>query len=129
MIKIFKKQPQHLKIGQRGERAARRYLRRHGYRILSKNYTYGKCELDIVAEHRKTGILVFAEVKTRTKGQLTLPREAVNFQKRENIRKAARQYVRAHKFFDKCIRYDILEVIAPEFAVTHIENAFNGEKR
>lgn len=126
MMALFKKRAAHIKTGIRGERAARAYLRRHGYRILAKNLRYGKCELDIVAEEKKTGILVFAEVKTRQSGQWALPREAVDFQKRENIRKAARQYIRAHALYEKFVRYDILEVLAPAYTVTHLLDAFDG---
>ena len=126
---LFAKLPKHLRTGQRGEAAARDYLRRHGYRILDKNVRLGKKELDIVAEHKKTGVLVFAEVKTRHEGQLAAPRLSVGFKKRENIRKAAQRYIKRHRLQEKYVRYDIIEVLAPQYTVNHIENAFDGHRR
>ena len=56
------------KIGEIGEETAERYLKRHGYRILDKNYavriaagpTIG--EVDIIC--KKNGVINFVEVKT-----------------------------------------------------------------
>ena len=50
--------------GARGERAAARHLRRHGYRILARNLRTPRGELDLVARHAH--VLVVIEVKTRT---------------------------------------------------------------
>ena len=51
-------------IGDFGERMAARFLRRHGYRIVARNYRAGHLELDIVAKNRSE--IVFVEVKTRS---------------------------------------------------------------
>ncbi len=48
--------------GLRGEDIAARHLTAKGYRILSRNYRGGRCELDIIAEKGDT--IVFCEVKT-----------------------------------------------------------------
>ena len=41
-------------IGKKGERLAARYLRRHGYRILAKNWRSHRHEIDVIARERKT---------------------------------------------------------------------------
>ena len=51
-------------FGRAGEQYAVRSLEKNGYRILVTNYKAGGGELDIVA--MKRGIIVFAEVKTRS---------------------------------------------------------------
>ena len=51
------------KLGSFGEKIARRYLRRHGYRIKAKNFVADDHEIDLIAEDKST--LVFVEVKTR----------------------------------------------------------------
>jgi len=51
-------------LGNRGERVAARYLRRHGHRILVRNYRCPAGEIDLVCSHDDT--VVFIEVKTRT---------------------------------------------------------------
>lgn len=48
-----------------GERCAARYLIRHGYRILARNWRRGRHEIDLVAYKNRT--LVCVEVKTRRK--------------------------------------------------------------
>jgi putative endonuclease len=128
MKKLFKRPPQHIITGKKGEAKARAFLRVHGYRILDKTIRSGKTEIDIVAEHKKTGTLVFAEVKTRSEGQLAAPRAAVNFKKRENIRKAAQRYIAKKLLRERYVRYDIIEVYAPKYTINHIENAFGGER-
>ena len=51
------------KTGNFGERAAARYLKKNGYRIVRKNYTAADAEIDIIA--RKGQMLSFVEVKAR----------------------------------------------------------------
>ena len=36
-------------LGARGEKAAAKHLRRHGYKILTKNFRSGKAEVDLIA--------------------------------------------------------------------------------
>ncbi len=52
-----------LPLGRRGERAAEKYLRRNGYRIVARNFRAAGAEIDLVAMDGET--LVFVEVKTR----------------------------------------------------------------
>ena len=50
-------------VGNVGERAARRYLRRHGYKILETNLVSGDNEVDIIA--RRKNVIAYVEFKTR----------------------------------------------------------------
>ena len=50
-------------LGQRGEEAAARYLRRKRYKILARSHRFRLGELDLVALDGRT--IVFVEVKTR----------------------------------------------------------------
>ena len=50
--------------GRRGEEAAWRYLRRHGYRLVTTNYACRGGEIDIIAKDK--GTLVFVEVRSRS---------------------------------------------------------------
>ena len=54
-------------LGQRGEAAAARYLRRRGYKVLARGDRLGPGELDLVMLDRRT--IVFVEVKTRRVGR------------------------------------------------------------
>ena len=57
--------PEHLRLGARGEKLARHFLRRNGYKILYRNFRGRRGgEVDIVCRDADT--LAFVEVKTRT---------------------------------------------------------------
>ena len=77
--------------GARGERAVAEYLRREGYEICALNWRAGRYERDIVA--RKEQVLHFVEVKTRRRGSLTSPEDAVTPQKFRALQRAAAAYM------------------------------------
>ena len=114
--------------GARGEKAAAKYLRRHGYKVLVCNFRSGKAEVDIVARHKDW--LVFVEVKTRRTEEFGLPSEAVDREKQRNLSKAALDYLRLLHNPRIRFRYDVVEVVMPEGAkkpddIRLIPNAFD----
>jgi putative endonuclease len=122
--------------GDLGERAALRYLRRRGIRILAKNYTAFSHEIDIVAEEREH--LLFIEVKTRRLRPedatvLTKPAAAVDKEKQRHIISAAKCWLATHEIRKKC-RFDIIEVyLDPSLSekdrvleIRHIPGAFTA---
>ena len=122
-------------VGQYGEDKAAEYLFLHGYKIIERNIKYGKLEIDIIAENER--YLVFAEVKTRTfysaDSKYGPPSAAVNAKKKNNIKSAARSYLREHGY-NKKPRLDIIEVYlnkSPDGyslrSINHIEGAFGGQ--
>ena len=82
-----------IRIGQRGEEIAARFLLSEGFDLLHRNWRSGRYELDIVA--RKAGIVHFVEVKTRRAGSLTPPEAAVTPQKFRALTRAAVRYLAA----------------------------------
>ena len=116
-------------IGNKGERIAARMLRRHGYKIIDKNFVAEGHEIEIVAKNRD--FLVFAEVKTRTVGAESSmeqgPASAVNEEKRRSIIRAAKCFP-TYLYPDKKIRFDIIEVYLTEEGkpkdTVHMEGAF-----
>ena len=119
-------------VGNFGERAAAKHLKKNGYKILKTNYTALGNEIDIIAENRD--YTVFVEVKTRSenydKTKEPRPACAVNAKKQCGIISAARYYVTRNKN-NKRIRFDIIEIIVDGNSKTkvlelkHLENAFN----
>src|SRR5882724_11014960 len=115
-------------LGARGEKAAAKYLCRHGYKILLKNFRSGKAEVDIVA--RQKDWLVFVEVKTRRTEEFGLPSEAVQREKQRNLSKAALDYLRLLGNPKIHFRFDIVEVVIADGAkkpgdIRLIQNAFD----
>ena len=76
--------------GKTGEHIARTYLERHGLTILHTNWRFHRYELDLIA--RTQTELVVVEVKTRSKGSLLSPEEAVDRKKIRRIVAAADAY-------------------------------------
>jgi putative endonuclease len=95
-------------LGPRGEAIARRHLRRCGYLILARNYRAMGAEIDLVALDRSQ--LVFVEVKARTDSEAGLPQEAVDDNKREQIRRAAEAYVAARHAQAVATRFDLVAI-------------------
>lgn len=93
--------------GEIGEKAAARFLRKAGIKILLRNYRSRYGEIDIVG--REEDILVFVEVKARQEDGLQRPGEAVDDKKRRRLILTGRQYLRE---LGKEVphRYDVVEV-------------------
>ncbi|HDH53078.1 MAG TPA: YraN family protein, partial [Nitrospirae bacterium] len=72
-----------MRLGQKGEELAVKYLRKKGYKIIKQNYKTKIGEIDIIANDG--GTLVFVEVKTRESIAYGMPFEAVNSYKRRKI--------------------------------------------
>ena len=110
-MEILKLKTKKALLGRYGEKMARRYLRRHGYRIVKKNFVADSHEIDIIAENKDT--LAFVEVKTRTVGienpNEPRPASSVDAKKQRGIIKAARFYA-AYNPTGKRKRFDIIEV-------------------
>ncbi len=100
-------------LGDLGEDAAVRYLKKQRYRIKERNFSDSQGnEIDIVAEYREH--LVIVEVKTRTHDEDNIarfgaPAAAVDARKRRCLARAAYAYLAANRA-KKRIRFDIVEV-------------------
>ena len=68
-------------LGIKGEEIAAEHLKKSGYKILFRNWKWGKNEIDIVAE--KDNTVVFVEVKTRTDEFLGGVASAISTEKTE----------------------------------------------
>ena len=124
--------PRHLETGEWGEKIAEKYLKKKKLKILGRRVRVGdRDELDIVA--REGDVLVFVEVKTRSKETYGRPLSAVNTKKKHVLSRAAIRYVKKLKKPGICIRFDVVEVVGAigdkDPVIRHIENAFHLDKR
>jgi putative endonuclease len=114
----------HNEKGALGEQYACRFLEDRGYRILARNWRFGKDELDIIAGTAHE--LVIVEVKTRSNDQHGQPEEAVKKGKRRTMIRGANAYVAATPC-ELALRFDIVSVIlhpAGKPYIHHITDAF-----
>ncbi len=129
-MKILEILTERRKIGNIGEKAAAKFLKKHKYKILKVNYEAIGYEIDIIAEE-KTAI-AFIEVKTRTIGhedhREPRPASAVTPEKQRKIISCAKYFLGTFKT-DKQIRFDIIEVYLDNEKkvqkILHLESAFN----
>lgn len=82
-------------VGTRGEDLATDYLKKHGYKILERNFKIPFGEVDIIAQ--KDNFLIFVEVKYRTSLAFGRPEDAVNMRKIYKLRKLVEFYYQEHK--------------------------------
>ena len=94
--------PKHKKkIGALGENMACRFLMKHGFRILDRNYSKKWGEIDIVAEKDK--IFRFIEVKSIVSYETNRyrPEENVHYQKLKRLSRVIQTYL-----LDKKVSYE-----------------------
>ena len=120
-------------LGARGEKMARRLLKRRGMKILARNYRCPAGEADLIALDCSTRgqfgaeTIVIVEVKTRRSDRYTSPAGAVDADKRRRLRKIADYYVATRHADDLNLRFDVVSVVIPEGQqprIEHIPNAF-----
>jgi putative endonuclease len=115
-------------LGQRGEAAAARFLRRKGYRILSRSDRSRPGELDLVALDDDT--LVFVEVKTRRSADAGHPAEAVDAAKQRRLTRLAVTWLKRRGLLEHRARFDIIAVTWPDRqrqpTIEHFLSAFEA---
>jgi putative endonuclease len=73
-----------------GEKLARAYLEKRGFRILETNYRCPEGEVDIIAQEKDC--LVFVEVRSKTSNGFGTPEESITKTKERQIIAAAQHY-------------------------------------
>lgn len=120
-----KAEPEHLRRGRIGERAARKQLQRQGLKFLTANFRSDRGEIDLV--FRDGDCLVFVEVKTRSDESWMRPSAAVDARKRRLLTQTALDYLRLLKHPPVKVRFDIVEVLLADGEVRevrHLPNTF-----
>ncbi|MEK7569412.1 MAG: YraN family protein [Patescibacteria group bacterium] len=116
MPKIFTSDTQ--KTGEIGENIAAKFLMKHGFSILDRNYTKKWGEIDIVAEKEQK--LYFIEVKSVVKdtmdqvSQETLdqyrPEDNMHPWKLKRLSRAIQTYILSKKLDEKDWQFDLIAV-------------------
>jgi putative endonuclease len=107
-------------LGATGEKLARDFLKKKGYKIRATNFRCREGEIDIVAE--KKGCLVFVEVRTKASSGFGSPEESVTFAKKEKLIASALTYLNNHQNLPESWRIDFVAVeLDPNGKTTRIE--------
>lgn len=107
-------------IGYKGEKIACKYLKKHGYKILKRNYQIRGGEIDIIARHQNQ--LAFIEVKYRTNFSYGSGVSAVNNKKLANI------IYTAERFLNDNEQNKSLSSLEPAIEVIEIYQQKNNKK-
>ncbi len=131
-------------IGRRGEDIAENYLKKHNWRILSRNYLARGGEIDIIGY--RFGTLVYFEVKTRSNAKFGKPSDAVDADKISKIRTASREFLNFYRIGGKISvfypfgielkrrihrqRIDVIEIyLSPQGEPTEIKHIKDWENK
>ena len=124
-----KVKPEHLRRGELGERAAKKFLQKLGLKFLAANFRSDRGEIDLI--FRDGDCLVFIEVKTRSSEGWTRPAAAVDARKKKLLSLTALDYLRRLKNPEVKFRFDIVEVLLADGVVKeirHLPNTFTLSK-
>jgi putative endonuclease len=115
-------------LGARAEQIALNYLTEHGLTILERNYRRRLGEIDLVAlDH---GVLVIAEVRTRSSEAYGGAAASVGRHKQLRIIRAAAQLLQQHRAYAALpVRFDVLIVSGAQSAapaVNWLRHAFQA---
>jgi putative endonuclease len=98
-------------FGSRSERAAARFLKNLGYRILCHNYTCPHGEIDLVAVD---GVcLVFVEVRSTESSDPAGPAASVGPAKQQRLTQLALHFLQRHQVLNYAARFDVLALSWP----------------
>jgi len=118
-------------LGQRGEAAAARFLKRLRYRIVERSARrrFGEIDLVVVDPHGSAGrTVVFVEVKTRASHDAGHPAEAVDDRKQHKLSRVALAYLKGHGLLECPARFDVVAVTWPpkvkKPVIEHYPSAF-----
>lgn len=98
-------------LGQLGEQRAATFFLQRQYRIVARNFRCRCGEIDLIVEQH--GVLVFVEVRVRSRGQWGGAGESIHWQKQRRLRRAARVYLMQQAHAGPC-RFDAILMTHPQ---------------
>ncbi len=116
-------------FGRRSERAAARFLRARGYRIVAVNEQDRRGEIDLLALDGRT--LVVVEVRSTAGDDLDRAAASVDLAKQRRLTEAALRFLTRRRLLGRvAVRFDVLAVSWPPAAKSptfhHIPHAFEA---
>ncbi len=108
----------HIKLGERGEKLARKYLVSKNIEIFLCNYRNKRGEIDIIA--RDGDELCFIEVKTRRHTTRSRPSEGLSEAQKMRISQAATAYLYEIGNPEIIYRFDLIEIIIGKWDIKEL---------
>ena len=118
-------------LGQQGERAAERFLRRKGWKILLRNFRGAHGEIDRIMRDGKT--IVFVEVKTRRSRKFFEGRyRRFGPRKKLAIYRTSIAFLRRYRMTRDPVRYDLVTVLCEkkgDWEIHHFRDVIHSNDR
>src|SRR5207245_832453 len=115
-------------FGTRSERAAAKFLKRLGYRILVRNYCCPLGELDLIALDGKC--IVFVEVRSTEDADVEKTAASVDPEKQRRLTRLALQFLQQKRLLSQAARFDVLVMSWPAGlrapVIEHHKSAFEA---
>lgn len=115
---------QRFDLGKKGEDIAVNFLKHKGFKILERNFRYGRKDIDIICKDGRT--IVFVEVKAGRSKRFGAPIERVNDKKQRNVAQVAKSFIQQNNCLGYDFRFDVMAIDSKRRAkkINHIRNAF-----
>ncbi|MDA3839958.1 MAG: YraN family protein [Patescibacteria group bacterium] len=96
------------KTGAFGEKIAKDFLEKKGYKIIDNNINFSNQEVDIIAKLK--GNFFIVEVKTSSEKSLVDPEDYIDNRKLQNLKKAAFSFSAKNKVKLENIYFDLIAI-------------------
>jgi len=118
-------------VGKLGEKEARNFLKKRGYRIRETGFRCRHGEIDIIAQRKDW--LVFVEVRTKSNLEFGTPEESITAAKKKKLVTLALTYTSTHQNLPPLWRIDVVAIELDDKGKTKrielIENAVEQDSR
>jgi putative endonuclease len=115
-------------FGTRSERAAARFLKGLGYKVLARNFSCALGELDLVM--LDGDCIVFVEVRSTADRDQAEPALSVDHAKQKRLTRLAEFFLTTKRLQGRFARFDVLTLRWPESqkdpVIQHFPNAFDA---
>jgi putative endonuclease len=111
----------HNDFGKQGELMAEQFLVNKGYKIIARNYRFGKGEIDLISTHQD--MLIFVEVRARKDEEIIRVTDTISKKKKHLLLKTANHFVEQRDIDLEC-RFDVITLIGyGKPTIQHIQEA------
>lgn len=113
-------------LGQWGEERCEKFLKRKGFKTLTRNFSCKTGEIDLIMVD-SDGTLVFIEVKTRANEDFGPSESVVTKTKQTRMLRTARYFLATNNIENRPFRFDVVTIVLSDKGheqIRHYENAF-----
>lgn len=111
-------------IGKRGEKIAKKFLKKKNLKFITSNFVYKNKEIDLIFQDLKNKTLVFVEVKTRLDNSFATPEDNINSIKIKKYQFVINGFLLKYpKYRDYGIRIDSIGILLKDnnVEINHLE--------